>query len=74
MILNFNKNQTKHTNFHGEVVFAGTLLVLLSRPMIQRAVGTGDEDLLLENTQLKQCQDQYVLNNVKLLEFVVTLK
>ena len=38
MILNFNKNQTKHTNFHGEVVFAGTLLVLLSRPTIQRAV------------------------------------
>ena len=25
--------------FYGEVVFAGTLLVLLSRPMIQRAVG-----------------------------------
>ena len=35
---NFNKNQTKHTNFHGEVVFAGPLLVLLSRPMIQRAM------------------------------------
>ena len=40
----------------------------------RQVLGTGDEDLLLENTQLKQCQDQYVLNNVKLLEFVVTLK
>ena len=29
--------------FYGEVVFAGTLLVLLSRPMIQRAMGATEK-------------------------------
>ena len=48
----FNIIQTKCTNSHGEVVFVGTLLVLLSRPKLQRAVEIVH---LIENCFVETC-------------------